>query len=178
MSTLTIDPSHSRSFYDEDIASSRRELFSGNDGAFDSYPMVDRNQSNYSRSRHLPRVPTRVTSYLYGFWLWSVVWFIRNVEFNKYRERCCNSQKPSRSNSANEYEMPDGREVYSVLFAHDRFESQWIHYALSDDCVTMTQGPLNRIHDTECLEIREELQMVFEFFRFMWVLLVEVISTL
>jgi hypothetical protein len=28
----------------------------------------------------------------------------RNVEFNKYRERCCNSQKPSRSDSANEYE--------------------------------------------------------------------------
>jgi hypothetical protein len=45
-----------------------------------------------------------VIRHMYGFWLWSVVWFIRNVEFNKYRERCCNSQKPSQSNSANEYE--------------------------------------------------------------------------
>jgi hypothetical protein len=45
---------------------------------------------------------------------------IRNVEFNKYRERCCNSQKPSRSNSANEYES---------LMA-ERFESRWILFLI------------------------------------------------
>jgi hypothetical protein len=38
-----------------------------------------------------------------------------------YRERCCNSQKPSRSNSANEYERPDGREVWNVRIPMDTF---------------------------------------------------------
>jgi hypothetical protein len=41
------------------------------------------------------------------------------------------------------------------LPAWKRWRSSW-HYALSDDCVTMTYGPKNRINDTECLEGSED----------------------
>jgi hypothetical protein len=66
---------------------------------------------------------------LYGFWLW----FIRNVELNKYQGCCCNSQKPSRSNSANKYERGLMAEKFRAFDlrteSYNRFESWWILFS-------------------------------------------------
>jgi hypothetical protein len=60
--------------------------------------------------------------------------------------------------------LGSARGVHATKFAG--FKKVKVESALSDDFVTITQGPLDCINDTECLEeIASELQMVFEFFR-------------
>jgi hypothetical protein len=66
------------------------------------------------------------------FGLISVVWFIRNVEFNKYRKHCCNSQKPlvdpiQRTNMRGL--MAERLRAFDLCTEGHRFESRWIFFS-------------------------------------------------